>query len=1274
MIYKKWGDDKKAVNYFEQSLEIGRDIGRNDQISSSLRAIAKIYLMQGKYKTSMNYYQKALSLDRKMKMQSLLSDNFIGIGQVFLATNGYNKALEYFQKAFEIENKFNRDIEKSYCLNYIGLTYMSWDKYDKALNYIKRALQISQKNENKVDSSSFLSNIADIYKKRQEFDKALKFYKESLFIIKKIGNIDILSKRYEDVGKIYLKISKYNKAISYFKESINLKEKIRQGATGEIRRNYLESQIRIYQLMLSCYANINDVENAFSTIEYSRSRLLSERIGNSETQITIPSLKEIQKVTPKDTAIIVYANIDTNFYIQMVITNDSIKLFESEKSKIISELLVNSDSQIQNLIIGDYLRRFVNHKLESYNLRPNGIGREIRDVTETNNFNEIIKNYINLLVKNRNITQDNSFHKVKKLGNILYKFLLMNLEDYIIGKTKLIIMPDGILNFVPFEAMVNENGKYIVDYYQISYIQSITVWKLLKNRQYKKERKPLLAFGGAVYNEKNYEKEIINYDMTQLLSIRPKIYDDLDRGRSLANIYNSYINGTWNNLPGTLQEVAFLEDIVNDAEIMTKDKVSELHIKKLSSKGYLSDYKILHFATHALTVPEIPELSAIVLSHPNCNEINEDGYLRIGEISKLDIKSDFVNLSACNTALGKLYSGEGVVGLIEAFIRAGTKSISASLWKANDISTAKFMAQFYYLIKKHRSSYSEALTDVKRRFIKGDFGNKYKSPYYWAPFVFYGNNFESSSMKLSIASEYCYKPIELFINERHPKIKNSILKQNIIFLRSKPKVLSSIEVDDYLKNTNFVVNKKNGDMDLTFTDINNDYIVKRINNKKLVIDYTTGLMWQQAGAIKPLTWDETHQYIFQINNSKFAGYSDWRLPTIEELTSLLESDKKRALYIDPIFHGKQYACWTADEHKDKETFNHNVYERTAWCVHFNTGSVHIHNFSSHYFVRLVRSVGHNGIVFLRNEKYSKAIKEFTITIKKNSNVSKGYYYRGISYIKMGKKKEAIKDLTNAIKFDPKYCLAYYTRGLVYATLNNYNEAFSDVTNAIKLNQKFSIAYHNRGVLNSIVGNYKKAITDYNKSIDLNPNHFDTYFYRGRIYYQEKKLNKAIIDFSQAININNNNINLLYERALTYHSKGDIQKALYDYSNVIDLHSNFTKAYVNRSSIYISINRFYDAINDCNKAIQLDSNYSIVYANRAIAYLKIKRYDEAIADFNKIIETYPQKSELYYNRAIAHLKKGQYILAQNDIKKAKDLGFKSTLDFSTILKSQDSLTK
>ena len=142
-----------------------------------------------------------------------------------------------------------------------------------------------------------------------------------------------------------------------------------------------------------------------------------------------------------------------------------------------------------------------------------------------------------------------------------------------------------------------------------------------------------------------------------------------------------------------------------------------------------------------MVVPEYPELSALVLSQAD-DRPEHDGYLSMGEIASLELEADFVNLSACETGLGKIYAGEGVVGLIQSFLVAGAKGLSVSLWQVADDSTKEFMLGMYRLVKEDGLGYAEAIREMKLQFLRGFRGSggrpSFYAPFYWAPFVYYG--------------------------------------------------------------------------------------------------------------------------------------------------------------------------------------------------------------------------------------------------------------------------------------------------------------------------------------------------------------------------------------------------------------------------------------------------------------------------------------------------------------------------------------------------------
>ena len=154
-----------------------------------------------------------------------------------------------------------------------------------------------------------------------------------------------------------------------------------------------------------------------------------------------------------------------------------------------------------------------------------------------------------------------------------------------------------------------------------------------------------------------------------------------------------------------------------------------------ASSQDLSQYRIIHFATHALLNSQHPELSGVVLSLVDPEGRPQDGFLRLYEIYNLKLGADLVVLSACRTALGKEIKGEGLVGLTRGFMYAGAARVIASLWGVEDRTTAGLMKSFYSEMLLKRQRPAAALRTAQLHMLR----EKRLPPYFWAAFVLQGD-------------------------------------------------------------------------------------------------------------------------------------------------------------------------------------------------------------------------------------------------------------------------------------------------------------------------------------------------------------------------------------------------------------------------------------------------------------------------------------------------------------------------------------------------------
>jgi len=149
----------------------------------------------------------------------------------------------------------------------------------------------------------------------------------------------------------------------------------------------------------------------------------------------------------------------------------------------------------------------------------------------------------------------------------------------------------------------------------------------------------------------------------------------------------------------------------------------------------LSQYRIIHLATHGIFNGEDPADSGIILSLVDAKGTPINGFLRLNEIFNLNLPAELVVLSACETGLGKEIKGEGLVGLTRGFMYAGTPRVLVSLWKVDDQATAEMMTRFYKLIFEKKLPPAQALREAQLQMQNE---TEWKSPYYWSAFVLEG--------------------------------------------------------------------------------------------------------------------------------------------------------------------------------------------------------------------------------------------------------------------------------------------------------------------------------------------------------------------------------------------------------------------------------------------------------------------------------------------------------------------------------------------------------
>jgi CHAT domain-containing protein len=307
-----------------------------------------------------------------------------------------------------------------------------------------------------------------------------------------------------------------------------------------------------------------------------------------------------------------------------------------------------------------------------------------------------------------------------------------------IGNRRLVIVADGALNFVPFEALVTTDRAgdyssldYLIKTNRVSYAPSASVTAAVRDQKRAVGRNILLV-ADPVFSSKDprsptgspgISPEVIrglglDSAVDDVNGLRPQSLDALDLPR----------------LPGTRSEAEQIGRLTKgagaQAELWLDLNANEDQLKTRD----LQSYRAVHIATHGLLDAMRPQFSGLVLSLVG-NKGDDDGFLRTAEVFNLRLGAPLVMLSACESGLGKVKRGEGVTGLSRAFLYAGANTVGVTLWSVADKPTAELMTDFYQRLLGPNPSPSEAMREAQLAMISG---KKYSAPFYWAPFVLVG--------------------------------------------------------------------------------------------------------------------------------------------------------------------------------------------------------------------------------------------------------------------------------------------------------------------------------------------------------------------------------------------------------------------------------------------------------------------------------------------------------------------------------------------------------
>lgn len=729
-LYKKMDNYEHAEQLYLEALRIREAaVGKNTHYyAKSLNSLATVYEKMDRYEEAEKFYKEVINIYSEV-LGKEHPDYAVALTNLALLYDDEGKhveAEELFLKTVEINKEVFGAQHSTYCgaLNNVARVNLKIQQYDKAWSCINQAMvsiveQPFQLPITKAWADNIEDHTVDSYGLYEELLTALKY---AYFLIGKkekgegsLAQQEVLS----DLALSFLKKSRTN--LNSSKDKQKELELVHEWALRNLRTLDLEQQH----------------EKAFGLMEQNKSILLREATRASSAQqmgnlpdALIAEEKELQKRHAKLEAGLLekrpegekdsLRTLINELNIEIVSFKKEIEAKYPEYANLkyehdaphLKEIqgLLEEKSALLEYFIGDSSIYVLYTDQQKTALKELKISHA-RLKMQAQQLHYSLSNYVQI---SKNPTKLYNMYAVT--AHWFYKELVAPALEHAEGIEHLIIVPDGELNYLPFETFLKEGAsqtktsyqelKYLINDYRITYNYSVSLWNENIKKVKKKCKGHILAMGA------DYENVL---DST-LLKHRLPVYQKL---RKNLNI-----------LPAAKKEVTTLQEHFSGHFSLGKE-ASEAEFKAKAQ-----DYEIIHLAMHGILNHEEPIFSSLAFTETG--DSTENNFLHAYEISKMELNAQLVVLSACETGYGKIEQGNGVASLARSFMYAGVPSLIVSLWQVNDQSTSIIMQELYKNLDKGMSK-AEALRQAKLYYMKGAAGVA-AHPAFWSAFIQLGDH------------------------------------------------------------------------------------------------------------------------------------------------------------------------------------------------------------------------------------------------------------------------------------------------------------------------------------------------------------------------------------------------------------------------------------------------------------------------------------------------------------------------------------------------------
>jgi CHAT domain-containing protein/Tfp pilus assembly protein PilF len=743
LIHDAVGEKTKALEYFNQALSISRAVGDQSGEATRLNNIGAIYTELGEKEKALEYYNQALPIWRAVKNRPGEASTLNNIASVYESLGEKTKALESYNQALSISQAMGNRSQEATILNNIGGIYNALDEKSKAFAYFNQALPILRVVGNRSVEATTLNNMGSISNALGEKSKALKFYNQSLLISRTVGNHSVTATTLSNIANLYRGQNKLTDALKNINAAIELIESLRSALKNDaLKTSYFASVQDYYQLKTDILMKLHQQQpnkgydaQALETTDQSRARVLRELLIQANANINKDVLPERlkqeqalnQTIDAKETQLVQFSS-QPNKASQLPALNQEITALYAQRDDLKNTIRATNPAyanlqypkpttlkEIQQQLDPDTLMlQYSLGEKESY----------LWVIGQTT-----LKTYI--LPKRTDIEKTaTAFRKeltaqlpAPKSGTQLTQQILGQAAvDF--GNKRLVIIPDGILHTIPFAALNTPNSTTynpLITQHEITNLPSASTIGILRTTVATKPRGPKTL---AILADPIFRK-----DDPRLIGKTTQA-NNLDLGKQIAR---SRIGRDLdlNRLPFTATEAKGILALVPNQDSTSAFGFDASYDWITNPK--ISQYRYVHLATHGFFDNDKPALSSIILSSFDEKGNDRKAFLRFPDLFNLNLPTELVVLSACETGLGNNVPGEGLVGMTRGLMYAGAMRVAVSLWAVDDQATSDLMQDFYKNLWQSKQSHAASLRTAQLKMHQQG-----KAPYYWAAFTLQG--------------------------------------------------------------------------------------------------------------------------------------------------------------------------------------------------------------------------------------------------------------------------------------------------------------------------------------------------------------------------------------------------------------------------------------------------------------------------------------------------------------------------------------------------------